>query len=118
MGSVKWVCSTCVKKCPECEKPCVDKETRKQKGLCFDCYSWTFGDEKWNNNYKGVVNAAACGDREACSILFRNAPFVTTGKFSGERITHIPDIDLAGVIRNTHPEMEKLGLVIKKCRKM
>lgn len=118
MATNRWACTTCVKKCSECQKPCVERETQKQENKCFECYSWTFDDKKWNNNYKGVLNAAACGDIQSCAILFRNAPFVKYGKYNGERVSYIPETDLPGIIRNTHPEMERIGLVIKNCRKM
>lgn len=118
MGDMRWSCKSCVQKCPECTNSCVDKETVYQKGICFDCYCWKFDDDKWNKNHRGVMKAASTGDRESCAIFFRNSPYVKSGKYRGERISHVPTLELDSIVRNIHPELGNMVSIIKKCRKM
>lgn len=117
MGEARWACKSCVSKCPSCNNSCIDRETQDQDGKCFDCYSWGVCDSRWNIDKNSVLDEAVAGDKEACAILFNSAPLVKQGRFVGERISHVPTLEMDIIVRHGHPEFKDLASVIKTCRK-
>ena len=116
MGSIKWSCMKCVKHCKWCKDSTITRDLDKYSQLCFECASWCVDKERWVKNYMKIVKSAASGDKESCYILFRNSPVVEKGKFSGERISNLPDTEIESISRKT-PELQEMCKAIITCRR-
>ncbi len=119
MGSVKFSCRSCSKTCTGCGNPCTKNDMDQFGEQCFDCLSWSSTrSEEWKKGRDSVLQACTQGSKWAWAVLYLNAPGVTKGKFSGDSIAHLNNIDIDSVVRRDHPEFKDIGEVIKACRKM
>ena len=116
MGSIRWSCPKCIKTCPCCKEPTIDRDMDMYSQTCFECETWTTSEKKWKNNYLDVLKGASSGDKESVYILFRNSPIVEKGKFSGERISNLSDSEIESIGRRT-PTLANICKAIIVCRR-
>lgn len=119
MGSIKYSCQRCSTDCPECSGPSVEHDLSLFGGSCFECFAFSIQSvDTWKQGEKAVIEGCKKGNVGHMGSLYMNGPIVKKGKFSGDRLVHVPGVELDSVVRRDHPGFKELAEVIKVCRKM
>ena len=119
LGSYRYSCKSCITTCPSCKEPSVNHDLGRFQGNCFECFSWNeLRENMLKTDKKSLIDGCLKGKSWAWAILYMYGPFVKKGKYSGDRLVHVPTSEMSSVIRRDHPEYQELGNTILACRKM
>ena len=119
LGSYKYSCKNCITQCPSCNEPSVNHDLGRFHGKCFECFSWgSLRENTLKTDKKTLIDGCLKRKQWAWGTLYVYGPFVKKGKYSGDRLVHVPSSEMDSVVRRDQPENRELGNLIVTCRKM